>query len=190
MRTVEKIVYKFGELSEQAKEVARNYFYAHWSYPWAEENREALQDFADRFGVHVRNWSYDEHSSYVDFDIRRNYPEHTGIRLYKWIMYNMFDHLYSPAYLNHVGGKARYSKVKKQRRCPTGYCMSEAMQDPIHEFLQKPDSSSTMESLIKDCIDKWCDCAKKDVEYYYSDESITEALDANEIEFYEDGRRA
>ena len=187
MRTIEKTVYKYEELSEKAKEKARNRFYEYWSYPWSRENEEALEHLTCVFGLDVHDWSYDESSANVSYSLRREFPGHTGIRLYNWIMHNLYWEIYSPKYLKTIAGKARYSKIAMQRACPTGYYISEAMLDPLHRFLKAPNDTDTMESLVGECIDAWCSCVKKDVKYYYSVENMVENFNANEIEFYEDG---
>lgn len=64
MRTVLKNIYQFSELSESAKEYARNQYRCHSEWAWSDESRESIQAFCAHFGVALKKW----HCSDSDFD--------------------------------------------------------------------------------------------------------------------------
>ena len=51
MRTIEKTVFKFSELSEAAKDNARSWFVGLGEFNWADENQGSIETFCDHFGV-------------------------------------------------------------------------------------------------------------------------------------------
>lgn len=57
MRTIEKTIYKFDELSESAKERAREWYRMGLDYPWWDEVKSSLSSFCDEFGISVLDYS-------------------------------------------------------------------------------------------------------------------------------------
>ena len=57
MRTIEKTIYKFDELSESAKERAREWYRRGLEYPFWDEVQDSLRAFCDEFGVSVLDYS-------------------------------------------------------------------------------------------------------------------------------------
>lgn len=69
MRTVEVCLYKFEELSDKAKDRARDGFRQHGDlFAWGDEWAESLKAFAAKFGVRVKNWSIGYHGSVITTD--------------------------------------------------------------------------------------------------------------------------
>ena len=57
MRTATIKLYKFNELSDDAKEIAREWYKTDLEYPWFDESLNSIKAFCDHFGVSVKNWS-------------------------------------------------------------------------------------------------------------------------------------
>lgn len=57
MRTIEKTIFTFDELSESAKERAREWYRRGLEYPWWDEAQSSLKSFCDEFGVSVLDYS-------------------------------------------------------------------------------------------------------------------------------------
>jgi hypothetical protein len=57
MRVIEKTIFTFDELSESAKERAREWYRRGLEYPWWDEARDSLRAFCDEFGVSVLDYS-------------------------------------------------------------------------------------------------------------------------------------
>lgn len=58
MRTEEINIYKYEELSDSAKEKAREWFLSGSEYPWVDETRESLEKFCKTFDITLKDWSY------------------------------------------------------------------------------------------------------------------------------------
>ena len=57
MRTATVQIYKFNELSDEAKENAREWYKTNLDYPWFDESLNSIKAFCDHFGVSVKDWS-------------------------------------------------------------------------------------------------------------------------------------
>lgn len=57
MRTIEKTIFTFDELSESAKERAREWYRSGLDYPWWDEVKSSLSSFCDEFGISVLDYS-------------------------------------------------------------------------------------------------------------------------------------
>ena len=57
MRTIEKTVYQFSELSDSAKEKARDWAKSLGDlYGWSADSRDSIEAFCDHFGVKLKDW--------------------------------------------------------------------------------------------------------------------------------------
>lgn len=170
MRQACKTVYTFEELSESAKDKARDWYRQGFEYSWSEENHDSLKAFADEFGLSNIKFEYGGYSTYCTATINDDdIAQLSGVRLWK--------------YLNNNHDMDKLTAGD----CPfTGYCMDESLMDHMREFMQKPDSRD-YEDLIADCLSKWAHDCEADFEYQYSDESIDESITINEYEFTENG---
>lgn len=70
MRTIEKTVYDFSELSEKAKEKAMDkWFSSGFEYAWIDESIDSVKAFCDAFGITITDWQLGEHChSYISTD--------------------------------------------------------------------------------------------------------------------------
>jgi hypothetical protein len=79
MRVIEKTVYTFDELSDEAKERARGWYRASFEYPWFGEIQDSMNAFCDKFGVKILNYSLGDHRGSIDTDVM---PSHfRGLKL-------------------------------------------------------------------------------------------------------------
>ena len=71
MRTIQTEVYKYAELSDDAKEKAREWYCTGMEYPWYAESQESIKAFCDQFGVKVVDYSYGpfSYNNYVKTDV-------------------------------------------------------------------------------------------------------------------------
>jgi hypothetical protein len=63
MRTETIEVFKFEELSDSAKETARNWYRQDLDFAWSDENLDSIKAFCDHFGIHLKNWEVSPYSS-------------------------------------------------------------------------------------------------------------------------------
>lgn len=187
MRTEQITIYQFDELSDDAKERARNW----WrrceeadGYHWWHEAKAALDAFCDHFGVKVTDYSVGAFQpSYVTLSLNRQdtefgthhddnrVPGLAGVRLWKYLR-------------NQCGVDKLLAKC-----CPfTGVCFDEDLLQPIREFVARPDARTYAE-LLNDCADSWLDAVVADDEARFDDENVDESIRCNEYEFTENGER-
>lgn len=205
MRTIETKVYTFDELSETAKEKARDWIRENnreMGYPWTKENEDSLNAFAALFPIRVTDWQYNSYGGVdgVTFTIEHEGVESLeGYRLARWLENNIYSKLYKGKYYStpgqYVDGqytfKARRSKCQKEASCElTGYCMDDTLAAPVLEFMKRPRAGVTLRELLNDCFDNWAKACVDDIEYQDSEEVVDETIRANEYEFTEDGEVA
>lgn len=173
-RTITRTVYTFDELSDSAKETARQWYREGLDYSFAEDNVDSLKKWAEWMGVDITDYSLagsDNRNNQVRWDINsRQFDGLRGVRLWK--------------YLNN-----QFIMPDLSGNCPfTGYCFDESLLDTLRAFMRRP-WDATYRTLIKESIDKFIRDYAADVDNCYTDESVDEAMDANEYEFYEDGSK-
>lgn len=203
MRTVRTKVYKFNELSDEAKQYAIEKRRENQEYFWGGENRNTLEAFERVFPVNITDWSYGGRGEGVSFTFTESdeVEELTGHRLATYIWNNHFHDLfkrkwYSKSWdakkrvLDPSKGKTeRYSKIIFEHSCVlTGYCIDEDILKPIYDFLKKPDNNTNFRDLLESCFDAWVKACNEDIEYQNSDEYIAEELESNDFEFTKEGR--
>jgi hypothetical protein len=178
-RTGTVTVYKYEELSDRAKEKARDWYQSCGDcFSWGEESLDSLKAFAEYFNLKIRDYSLggsDNRYNHVKWDL--NFDDHwleiKNVRLWKYMNNQMV--------LPGLEGD-----------CPfTGYGMDENLLDPIREFMKRPESNTdvTWKDLIGRCIDKFVEAYRDEVDYAYSDEAVAESIECNEYEFTESGER-
>lgn len=212
MKTIKIKLYSFDELSEEAKEVARdNYRTNFQSYHWASENTDTLKAFEKIFPIRVKNYAVDSFNYYVSIKFlgEEDVENLSGVRLLSYLWNNYKSDLYKGAYktvnisdkkVNHKRVRSEYfektnrwhnayhSAITLDNCCPlTGYCMDDEILAPIFTFMSKPDNI-TFAELMQDCVDAWGKACQKDYEWQESDEYIDEEIESNNYDFTEDGK--
>lgn len=204
MQTVTIKIYKFAELSEEAKEKAiermrETEFYHSSGY------FDTVKKGLDAFNCSLSNYSIDfDNINSSDWTIKFGYDDEvlglSGLRLRKWLINNICQpymkvtHERKPygKYFKDTNGKWRYPRRSKifvtETTCPfTGVCMDENFLDPIRKFLKQPDNSTTLEELIKECVWETFNAACNEWEYMQSEEYTIENIENNNYDFTEDG---
>lgn len=211
MRTVRTKVYQFSELSNDAKDNAINQYrnMEHYNHHYYDEIIESVKAVVELFNLKTgQEWS-DIRTSHIDDNIL----ELKGIRLYKYIVNNYWDSLFTRKFLGSIGDNrvikhrmsktnfynmskgARvnssnfiYSNVQFDNSCTlTGVCYDNDILQPVYDFLKKPDLSTTFEDLmqeIESAIRKTFDNTET---WLNSDEFIKDEIEANEYEFTKEG---
>lgn len=208
MRTVRTKVYKFNELSEQAKQKAIDTFRSNDNEVnfYAEEICDSAKKVIKLFNLRTGNEYSDIRTSHIDDNILQL----SGVRLYKYIINNYYSDLFTPAYIKTIykewhcklficklktgrdGNKYTqvYSKTKKDNSCVlTGVCYDMDILEPIYKFLEKPSKGITFEDLMNEIGNAINKTYSDNDDWVNSDEFITETIEANEYEYTQDGRR-
>lgn len=80
MRTIEKTVFAFDELSDDAKENARDRYRGGAEFPWCEEYRASITAFIDRFGATLKDWNIGPWSP-LDYRVEFDNSNFRGVKL-------------------------------------------------------------------------------------------------------------
>lgn len=184
MKTIKIKLYEFSELSEKAKEAAKDDFY--YDDFFANERMKSKKAAAD---------------IYESID-----PEKTisGVRLYKYIQNNVMPELRKYKYYtknsayyagkNHgitMGEKFRFSKINYSEGEVnlTGVCYDYDFLKPLIDFMKNPSDSIDSDDLRNINTDNIYEKLTEDEYYYfYRDEVFEEHCRANEYLFYENGK--
>lgn len=213
MKTIRTKVYQFNELTEQAKEVAINWYRndGNDGYIYADEIIESVKKVAELFNLKFGREYTDVRTSHIDDNIL----ELKGIRLYKYIVNNYWSSLFKRKYLGCIGDNrvikhrmskthfydmkkgARvnssnfiYSNIQYDNSCTlTGVCYDMDILQPVYDFLEKPNTSTTFEDLMNEIESAISKTFQQNEDWVNSDEYITEQIEANEYDFTKDGKR-
>jgi len=69
MRTIEKTLFTFEELSDSAKETARENWRANMDFAWSDESIDSIKAFCEYFNVTLTDWRV---GAYEPFDYETN----------------------------------------------------------------------------------------------------------------------
>ena len=219
MKEITIRLFDYDELSDEAKKKAHEDWLSQGhEHFWGGEVRDTLKKLEEEFGIEVTRWSYDS-CSYDCGTIRfENWNDDqlalTGERA-RAFLWNNFGHLLLTGryYSKFHGTKHAHSKFWFDRvydgTCPlTGVCFDNDALDPLAYFcfgvkwdekagkrVMVPHDerwrwrSTTVEEIIRACVDSLFKSAQQDCEYQDSEEHFAEMCEANDWTFEEDGTR-
>ena len=202
MRTIETKVYQYEELSEQAKENARNSLrdrlFENRIDAVAYDYRDTLKKIEEIFGIKVRDWSVNGYSpTYfrfyfvnLDEDIE-NEPKFLLRYLNRFVIpcidtrvtYYAKNH-----YENHKKRKSRILSYPKYDFCITGAWTDIAVDDALNNIKESIMQGKSAREFVSDMLDNFFKQWNRDCEYAYSDESIEDEIVGNGYEFLENGK--
>ena len=202
MRTIETKVYQYEELSEQAKENARNSLRDRLSEnridAEAYDYRNTLKKIEEIFGIKVRDWSVNGYSpTYfrfyfvnLDEDIE-NEPKFLLRYLNRFILpcidcrktYYAKNH-----YENHKKRKSRILSYPIYDFCITGAWTDIAVDNALNNIKESIMQGKSARDFVRDMLDNFFKQWNEDCEYAYSDESIEDEIMCNGYEFLENGK--
>ena len=204
MKTKTIEIYQFDELSEQAKENAREWWRSgERDFAWSDEWMDSAKKGLEAFGAELKNWSIDclniNASSWtVKNHNDSNADELTGVRLRTWLINNYWSNFferkpYGKYAKNEKTGKWAYPRRSKvlfvETSCPfTGYCGDENFMDVFREFVKKPNNRN-FQDLLEEATEATFRAMEQDCEFQQTDEYIDDILTINDYEFEEDGTK-
>lgn len=206
-RTVRIKVFKFDELSDEAKQKAIQWYRQGEQQDcfWLDEFVTTIKAACKAFDAPLADWSIDPTDRHRctwknDYGTHHYYylvrDTMTGIRLRTYLINNYYDLLFEGKpygkYQQDKNGKWFYphrSKVIfKETDCPfTGFGGDEDFLKTFREFIKKPDNSN-FEELINSAIYDVCTSLEDETAYRFSDKTIAEDIICNEYEFTQDGK--
>lgn len=170
MRSKQITVYKFDELSDDAKGRAKEAYARDEGYAWAAEALDSLKALAKHFGGRLTDYSIDYFScgqSSAEFDMPELSARETKLLLGKLGTYN-----------KRTGRGDGECKL-------TGYCADENAIDGFR--LAWRAGERDLNELMQAAFDSWLKAAQADCDWQYSDEAFAEHCEANGYEFYDNG---
>lgn len=213
MRTIEIKLFAFDELNADAQQEAiRNYRISdnfNHDQVWSEAE-ETVEVFNTVFNLNSGHRSWLEYSENFEDSIL----DLKGLRLRTWLINNHFYDVFKGRYYGKLvntfkDGKAipvssehpagvrhvkRYSKAMFEYGCSlTGVCYDMDILDPIVKFLEyKPENrdqydETSITNLLDECFDSLRKSIDSEIEGRMEDDYIIQEIEANELEFLEDG---
>lgn len=159
MRTVAVEVFKYAELDESAKKTARDWYCDGMDYYWWTDSLASVKGFCDLFGITVRDYS-------------------VGAFVYSWIETNASNEHF------RGWGKREINALKDKHI--SGYYMDDILiESMIEMFALNADAKQAFLYAIDKAVKAICD----DWEYQYSEEAVSEMMEANDYEFDQHGNR-
>lgn len=159
MRIVEIEVYKYAELEGKARERAREWYCDGLDYYWWDDSLASVKGFCDLFGVVVRDYSIGAFSP-------------------SWIETNASN--------EHFRGWGKSEINALRDTTINGYYVECIL---IDAMIEKFALTGDAKEAFLYAIDKAVDDIRRDWEYQYSEEAVSEMMEANNYEFDKYGNR-
>jgi hypothetical protein len=187
MKTIK--IYEYHELSEEAKERAREDYResinerdSEWITGEVFDSLKATCVFA---GFGLEDWNIGEDSDHLRLDIPEDIENIEGPRAFSWLENNLIGPLRAP--WKWTAGRKKYGERPGMiKSCPfTGVCYDEDMLESLRESIARGRS-------IKDSFiglgHTAMNIIRAEMEYRRTDEAVAESIEANEYHFFENGK--
>ena len=198
MRTIERKIYRYDELNEQAQKVAIEFMRDEISNVRIEsdsyEYRNTLDKIEHIFGVKVYDWNVNEYNPYFRFEFT-NIEEDTENEprlLLRYLNTNVLPYIDNKRrYYSKTARASRKSRIlcnNSYYYCLTGCwcdCSVDNALNNIGQSLKKHlNAREFVESILEGFFKQW----QNDYEHALSDEYIAEDIEINDYEFFENGK--
>ena len=198
MRTIERQIFRYDELSEQAKQVAIESMKEEISSVRTEsdsyEYRNTLEKIENIFGVKVYNWEVNEYNPYFRFEFT-NIEEDTENEprlLLRYLNTNVLPYIDNKKrYYSKTARASRKSRIlcnKSFDYCLTGCWCDDAVDNALNNINQSVKNHLNVREFVENLLEGFFKQWQNDFEYACSDEFIAEEIEANDYEFYENGK--
>ena len=180
-------IYNFEELNVEAKKKAIENVRSEYTTdqnPCAEENANSIRAITEAMDCDYEIDDYNHVSLYFDNEYAEEVLSLEGNRAYAYIWNNFIEPSIKPKHIS----KNYYSKVTKEFNCPfTGYPADMLLWDAWESFKKDFTKYTNVVNFISEVeytIGKFLD---DEDNYYYSDDYIKDIIEAEGIEFTENG---
>ena len=198
MRTIERKIYHYNELSEQAQKVAIESMRDEISNVRTEsdsyEYRNTLDKIAQIFGVKVYDWSVNEYNFYFRFEFT-NIEEDTENEprlLLRYLNTNVLPCIDNKRrYYSKKSRASRKSRIlydKSYEYCLTGCWCDDAVDNALNNIKQSVKNKFNAREFVNSILEGFFKQWQNDCKYSASDDCIAEEIEANDYEFYENGK--
>lgn len=198
MRTIEYKVYSYNELSAQAQKMAveslRDRIAGTRIESEADDYRNTLEMIEQVFRVKVRDWCVDGCAYFFRFDfvgIDEDIENEPRLLL-RYLNTNVLPCIDNKKrYYSKTARVSRKSRIlcnKSYDYSLTGCWCDEAMDNALNNISQSVKKQLNAREFVEGILERFFKQWQNDYEYSESDECITEEIEANDYEFYEDGK--
>lgn len=198
MRTTEHQIYRYDELSEQAQQVAiesmRDENGSVRIESDSNEYRNTLDKIEHLFGVNVYDWHVDEYNYYFRFDFTGidEETENEPRLLLRYLNTNILPCIDNKKrYYSKTARVSRKSRIlcnKSFDYCLTGFWCDDAVDNALNNINQSVKNHLNVREFVESLLEGFFKQWRNDYEYALSDECIAEDIEANDYEFYENGK--
>ena len=198
MRTIERKIYHYDELSEQAQKVAIEFMRDEISNVRIEsdsyEYRNTLDKIENIFGVNVYDWNVDGYNFYFRFDfvgIDEDIENEPRLLL-RYLNTNVLPCIDNrKRYYSKTSRASRKSRIlydNSYEYCLTGCWCDDAVDNALNNVNQSVKKHFNAREFVNSILEGFFKQWQNDCEYSASDDCIAEEIEVNDYEFYEDGK--
>ena len=198
MRTIEHKIFRYDELSEQAQQVAIESMRDRMSGTRIESDsadyRNTLEMIEQIFRVSIYDWSVDECNFYFRFEFT-NIEEETENEprlLLRYLNTNVLPCIDNKKrYYSKTARVSRKSRIlcnNSYSYCLTGCWCDAAVDNALNNIKQSVKNKFNAREFVNSILEGFFEQWRNDYEYSTSDECIAEEIEANDYEFYENGK--
>jgi hypothetical protein len=183
MKVIKIKAYTYAELSQSAQRRAFEKYRSE-EFDWSEEMVEAIRAFYKEFDC------IDYSRDYTDIVRKdRKVCDLEGLVARRYFLAEVSHLLWRKKMYTLPNGKTRKSRITvEDRDCPlTGMCIDYSLLEPIRSFIARPKMNTTVEDVLRDCVESWRIAYQNEEEYSSSESRFIEDCDANEWIFTEEG---
>lgn len=175
MRTATIQILKFSELSANAKQRAKDDYANNHGYSWEDEALDSMKKLAEHFGGTVRN----------------NYSIDWFGTTRSWMYFDMPDDMEPEEIRRRLDQLGTYDAetLKGHGDCAlTGVCHDEDAIDGFRIAFLRGKTDPDLNKLMEAAFDSWLKACHADAADQYTDDTFGEHCEANDYEFYENGK--
>ena len=198
MQTIERQIFRYDELSEQAQQMAIESLRERISGTIMESDsyyyRNTLDKIENIFRVKVYDWSVDECNYYFRFEFTNidEETENESRLLLRYLNNNVLPCIDNrKRYYTKGYTASRRSKIMFANEydcCITGAWTDSAIDDALNNIKRSLKNHLNAREFVNDMITAFFRYWQEDYKYSCSDECIAEDIEANDYEFFEDGK--
>ena len=198
MRTIERKIYHYDELSEQAQQVAIESMREKISSARMESDsydyRNTLDKIEHIFGVKIYDWNVNEYNSYFRFEFTHidEETENEPRLLLRYLNTNVLPCIDNKKrYYSKTARASRKSRIlcnNSYEYCLTGCWCDSAIDNALNNIKQSVKNKLNAREFVNSILEGFFEQWRNDYEYAISDECIAETIEVNEYEFYESGK--
>ncbi len=194
MRVIEKTVFLFEELSDKAKEKAREWYRLCDDGEFAEGVIEDAKIIGEKIGIDINKIYYSGFWSQGDGACFEGYYSYKKGWKKELLAYANDPKVFSIAQRLQDAQKAHFFKLdascKQRGHYQHSGCMTVNVEHSDDRYRDIQDAESDVTDLLREFADWIYASLEKEWEYQNSDSVVDENITANEYEFDENGKRA